>query len=249
MSESIDNIGAQIERLTLAAVGKTVEIDGRSYATAPLHDPRKPEPTPPTLKVASLRSLTDYLHSAIDDDYRAPRAEFLHVAGPDSVSLYTGIFGQFHQRVALMTAEAVVPRFPFGQFMDPEEFNTALLAQFVETPDRADVLKITGNLTTEAVQTVADDGVTQQVTARAGIQRRAEVEIKTIRTLRPYRTFAEVEQPASPFVLRLRSNGVGTLPKCALFEADGGRWRLDAIAAVKAWLMDSVQKITVGVYG
>lgn len=54
--------------------------------------------------------------------------------------------------------------------------------------------------------------------------------------LRPYRTFREVEQPASRFVLRLQSGQGDGMPKAALFEADGGAWRLTAIEAIARWL-------------
>jgi len=71
-------------------------------------------------------------------------------------------------------------------------------------------------------------GVSQSVTARAGLARVAEVPVTNPVTLRPYRTFAEVEQPASPFILRLKRKD-GEMPQCALFEADGGKWKIEAI--------------------
>jgi len=55
-------------------------------------------------------------------------------------------------------------------------------------------------------------------------------------TLRPYRTFSEVEQPASQFVFRMKTGG--SSPSCALFNADGGAWALEAIENIKRWLSD-----------
>lgn len=49
--------------------------------------------------------------------------------------------------------------------------------------------------------------------------------------LRPYRTFQEVEQPESEFLLRLDEEG-----NIGLFEADGGMWKLTARQTVKAFL-------------
>jgi hypothetical protein len=57
-------------------------------------------------------------------------------------------------------------------------------------------------------------------------------------TLAPYRTFREVEQPRSEFLFRLRNKAPDNLPECALFEADGGRWKLDAMLTIKEWLKD-----------
>ena len=49
--------------------------------------------------------------------------------------------------------------------------------------------------------------------------------------LAPYRTFLEVEQPSSSFIFRMK-NG----PRGAIFEADGGAWRNQAILNIKEYL-------------
>lgn len=238
----------EVERLTLKGA-ELVDVGGVPMSRVPLHDARPLDPEPAVLEVSTLKSFAEYALSAIDDEYRAERAQFVHVEGGTSVRLCTGLFGDRNQRVTVARAKAIVPSFPFGSFLDAESFNIAILTHFEETPDRANVLKLTGNLTTEAVQTVADDGVTQQVTARHGIARRADVEVKAILTLKPYRTFSEVAQPESPFVLRLRGGGNGESPKCALFEADGGRWKLAAVSNVKSYLSDLLSPADIAVYG
>jgi len=63
--------------------------------------------------------------------------------------------------------------------------------------------------------------------------------------LRPYRTFLEIEQPASAFVFRLRRGREGELPTCALFEADGGRWKLEAIERIRDYLKEQLSEIAV----
>lgn len=51
--------------------------------------------------------------------------------------------------------------------------------------------------------------------------------------LKPYRTFLEVDQPASDFIFRMRDNhGVD----CAIFEADGGAWEMEAMQNIKSYL-------------
>lgn len=226
----------EVADLARAAVAQTIEIGGRDYSTTPLYNPRKPEPEPDTLVVHTLQSFADYVNSADVDDYRDGRGAFVHVEGPTRVRLCTGIFGEFNQRVVVARADAIVPRIAFGQFQDPEAFIIELLALFEPTADRETVFKVVGNIQSEAVQTVADDGVTQRVTAKVGINKDATVEVQRQVLLRPYRTFPEVIQPNSPFVLRMRSGGPGRPPTCALFECDGGRWQLEAIRSVKEWL-------------
>ena len=104
------------------------------------------------------------------------------------------------------------------------------------------MLSILGNITHEAEIRVEDDGVTQSVTARAGIARVAQVDLPNPVTLQPYRTFVEVEQPESQFVLRIKADPENKLEpiKCALFPADGNRWKAVAAQNIKEWLEVSI---------
>lgn len=47
------------------------------------------------------------------------------------------------------------------------------------------------------------------------------------------------------FVLRLRQGGGGQMPTCALFEADGGAWKLRAIKSISAYLQENTEGITI----
>ena len=49
--------------------------------------------------------------------------------------------------------------------------------------------------------------------------------------LAPMRTFCEITQPVSPFVLRVQEG-----PAVALFEADAGEWRNAAVRGIKDYL-------------
>ena len=59
---------------------------------------------------------------------------------------------------------------------------------------------------------------------KTGVANLAKAKAPNPVMLRPYRTFAEVEQPASQFVFRIDKNA-----EMALFSADGGKWHLNAI--------------------
>lgn len=63
--------------------------------------------------------------------------------------------------------------------------------------------------------------------------------------LAPYRTFREVTQPLSPFVLRMKQGREGGLPTVALFEADGGKWKLDAIAFIRDFLREKIETVPI----
>jgi hypothetical protein len=233
--------GAAVDRIAelaekAARSGPIVKLDGKEYSLEALHDPRKPEPEPKPLKVATLDSFVEFVKSTHDAGYRGSRGQFVHVADPTTVRLHTGIFGEHHQRVALAEACAVVPPIAFGQFLDPEEFIIQLLVNFEQTGDRDAVQRLLSNLGNEAVRTHDDDGLSQSVTMKLGTVRRGTEVVKNPFSLTPFRSFGEVEQTPSPFLLRMRGGGPETPPRCALFECDGGRWRLYAIANVKSCL-------------
>ena len=52
----------------------------------------------------------------------------------------------------------------------------------------------------------------------------------------------EVEQPESPFILRFNENA-----NAALFEGDGGAWKLRAVENIRAWLAGKLEGCNVEV--
>ena len=52
--------------------------------------------------------------------------------------------------------------------------------------------------------------------------------------LRPYRTFAEIEQPESSYVFRIKDTDRG--PAFKLVEADGDLWKNDVMKKIKEYL-------------
>ena len=134
--------------------------------------------------------------------------------------------------------------FRFGTPLSAEEFAIALQAQFVPGVGDVEYLaRLASSITAEGATLAEDDGVSQKVTVRSGIALKDQVQVKRRVSLAPYRTFREVEQPASDFVFRVMTDAQGV--KCALFEADGGAWRLAAMASVKAWLAERITDIEV----
>ena len=77
---------------------------------------------------------------------------------------------------------------------------------------------------------------------KTGITTKDNVLVPNPVNLIPYRTFLEVEQPASDFVFRV-SEGRGGAPVSKLVAADGGVWKSQAVANVKAYLMEALKDI------
>lgn len=126
-----------------------------------------------------------------------------------------------------------------GKFMSLEEFIIGLQSRFAESDERAALLRLFSNVKNETVKVASDDGFGQTVMAKAGAVLVSEERVPNPVELTPFRTFREVMQPASSFLLRLQGGGVH-LPTVGLFEADGGAWRLIAVDRVRDWLVNEL---------
>ena len=126
------------------------------------------------------------------------------------------------QRDFIYRAVCDVPGVKTG-YMDYESFIIAMRSKFIPNDDTAYLLDLLSRINKENGVTTSDNGITQTVEARSGVSLKATVAIKPRVTLAPYRTFLEVAQPESEFVLRVSGDG-----DIGLFEADGGMWKLTA---------------------
>ena len=97
------------------------------------------------------------------------------------------------------------------------------------------LLNLLGKMSKDSGVTTKDNGVTQTVEARAGVSLKQNVEINPRVKLQPFRTFLEVAQPESEYLLRVDEDG-----RIGLFEADGGVWKLEAKRNVKEYLADAL---------
>jgi hypothetical protein len=225
-------IAEAIDRILRLAAPNTLERDGVLWSDKPFQ-PIKPL-IPPMVQVETLDGFVDLIEAPIDnvkvEDY------LIHVVSPWEVALRKRV-GDQGQRIVPVTAkyDAKLP-FQFGQFLLPETFVIGLQAGFVESDDLKYVLEIVSSLRDEKVVISNDDGVSQQVHTRAGISLKETATVKRVVNLAPRRTFTEVVQPTSRFILRLRSGREGELPSCTLFEADGGAWQREAVNSVAAYL-------------
>lgn len=79
----------------------------------------------------------------------------------------------------------------------------------------------------------AIDNVSDWNTSRKGVSLVGAEKAPNPIRLQPYRTFPEVDQPASDYIFRLRKkDGV----EMALFKTADNRWELEAINSIKDYL-------------
>lgn len=106
---------------------------------------------------------------------------------------------------------------------------------------RAVADRFAGTVTDGTITEYGDDGVSQKATVKRGVASREEKKVPSPCILRPYRTFHEVEQPASTFIFRMKSGSNG--PECALFEADGGAWKNQAMNNIRDYLIKVIKVV------
>lgn len=227
---------AYLHRQALQAEGRLVTVGERTFSTTPLHDTRVKDPEPPVVEVRTLGAVVDYLSE--NQDGLSAKEVFLHIVSPRRVEVVSHIFGEMNQRSTYLVALSPIPSLVTGIYEPVEEAVIQLMQHFTATPGREELLKLLGNVQTEAVTTRKDDGVTQKVQARAEVVGVETVEVPNPVALAPYRTFREVNQPASPFLFRLKMAQDQVL--AMLDEADGKEWELLAVERVRAWLAEQL---------
>lgn len=208
------------------------EVNGQTFSTGALH--LVEDANAKTLKVNTLTGIVDYVKSNFDQ-MEAYDTLLIQILSPTVVRLYSRLNSN-KNRDLLVEANAIIPDFDFDRFYDTENFNIKMQSCFVEDEDRNIVLKVVGNIKDDEVKTYGDDGVSQTVTAKVGVANVENVVVPNPVTLRPYRTFQQVEQPASNFVFRMKTG-----PTAALFEADGGAWENEAISTIQTYLSEMLK--------
>lgn len=233
-------IAKAIEKILSLACVEEFNYDGKCYTDKPVNPVL--DPMPQTLGLNTLDGLVDYIKT--DDWQHVESAGLIHVVDFNMVCFMARLSGNFLQRAKFARADSSPCTFNFGYWFDVENFVINMQAQFVQDDATAIILKIVGNLKDYTTCKVADDGITQTVVVKAGIVRGEYADVPNPVTLRPYRTFLEIDQPASDFVFRFRRGKEGTLPTCALFEAGGG-WKLEAIGRIRDYLGSKLPDVTI----
>lgn len=184
---------------------------------------------PDTLPLHSLDALVKLVRT------EASKVETpLYITIPNHMTVRC--FGQpqpdarFFRQVYYEAKATDVPGFQDG-FRDQEKAIIELRSRFAPGEGVDYLLDLLSRISKESGVTTSDNGVSQTVEARQGVALKATVQVRPRVPLRPFRTFQEVEQPESEFLLRLDEDG-----NIGLFEADGGMWKLAARQTIKALL-------------
>ena len=220
------------------AIEKIVELGAPNY-----HEENGYKYTDKKLNVIECPRVSELTFHTLDGLIYALKAEYKNFNGPllidvndeESVTVYSAVQSTDRKREIPYRVSAELIEIPFNLRLDYETMMITLKSKFVETPELLELVKLLGTITEENSATASDDGFTQSVVVRKGIAMKEGKTVKPIVKLKPYRTFNEVDQPESEFLVRL-SDGA----QVALYEADGGAWKLQARRNVADYLKENL---------
>lgn len=211
-------LAEMIDKIVGLKKTQTFEIGGQTYTDGDLTRIAPHVDRPRDIRVNGLDSICKLVRTELD---KINTTVFVQVKSFNTVEVITTYLSDF-SRNTLYEAVADVPGFRSG-WRDREDALIELRSLFIPGEGTAYLLDLLSKMTDENSVSTQDNGVTQTVEASSGIALKAKVEVKPRVSLCPYRTFLEVGQPESEFLLRVDpQRGIG------LFEADGGVWKLEA---------------------
>lgn len=238
---------AELARQT--KMGQTVEVAGKTFAIGRdgmfyrlITDGAIPEPA----DFSTLDGFAGYLSSE-------PEAKdcLVHVVSPTEVRALGLLEGQDKSRRRVFARakwNQEMFGFQFDNYMAAEGMTIALQTCF--QPDRGDLSDLRAfcsSIRSTKEAGIADDGVSQTVSAKAGIAAITTVPVKNPWTLAPWRTFPELDQPLSPFVLRFAQHDFQRdMHGVALFRTGNAAWYNEAVRIIVGYLTAKVTQKVIG---
>lgn len=229
----------KIEELAKPVQSEIVDAFGRkaAFASKQLYEVKaEPPAITKTTIVCTLEGFAELVRIQLDG--HQPKDFFIHVDSATQVSFNAKQADAYGRRITPIVARPVEFRgFPFGMWMGQEEFAIGLASLFADSADLEYVLGMASSITSDSTAKSEDDGFTQTVSVKKGLRLKESVSMRPRVSLAPFRIFPEVKQPESEFLFRARCDE-GKAPVLMLTEADGGVWRLEAIATIAAYLKE-----------
>ena len=225
-----------IDRIVGLAAPYTMEANGHTFCSKALVEVKADEYAPTAYEVDTLDALVKLI---LTEGLTLGRRLYVRVDSARKVTVTTtynnGELCNPYLRFPLYEAVSDVPGVTSGNLMSQERAIVELQSLYGATPDRDYLLDLLSRIDVNEGVSSVDNGVTQEVNVRTGAVLKQATPVRPIVQLQPYRTFLEVEQPVSDFLLRVSKEGEPTL-----FEADGGAWKLEAKRSIAAYLAEKL---------
>ena len=231
IKEAIEKIQEMSRSTVLTIEGHNYLFSGDSYSEV------KPDiEYPDSVILTSLDAVVQMIKTELTRDRAFPAPLFVQVPTHERIEVFTEPSDKLrYERVTAYVAKATdIPGWEAEKSMTFDTAMIALRTRFQHTVDVDYALALLNDLTTGSKVTYNDNGVATSVVTKTGVALQSNQPIRPIIKLKPYRTFQEVDQPESEFLIRINERGI------TFVEADGGMWKLAARNNIKAWLAEKL---------
>ena len=223
-----------IKKIESMAAPTIHEVDGSIFSSQQMVHIMDRKPMPRCIDLTGLDSICKMVRNEAE---HVGLKIFIQVKDYKSVSVFTEL-DEGEDRLYLYKCTADTPDVTVGRFMPYEKAVIELRSLYIPNKGTEYLLQLLSSISNESKVTSSDNGVTQQVEARSGIALNSMVKIEPRVSLQPFRTFVEVAQPESEFLLRIDERG-----EIGFFPADGGVWKLEATRNVAAYFETELQDL------
>lgn len=187
------------------------EIDGSVFASKEMVHVMDKKPMPRCIDLTGLDSICKMVRNEAE---HVGLQIFIQVKDYKSVSVFTEL-DEDEDRLYLYKCVADTPAVSTDRFLSYEKAVIELRSLYIP-----------------------NEGTKYLLQLLSGIALNSMVKIEPRVTLQPFRTFIEVEQPASEFLLRINDRG-----EIGFFPADGGVWKLEATRNVAGYFENALKDL------
>lgn len=211
-------LAKMIDKLVSLKDTRTFQINGQTYTDGSLTRIPPHVDRPRSIDVTGLDSICKLIRTELAKLDTIVMVQAVSYRTVEVMTTYQADFS----RNFLYQAKADVPGLREG-WRGREQALIELRSLFIPNAGTTYLLDLLSRMSNDDSVSTTDNGVTQTVETRQGVALKQVEEIKPRVSLQPFRTFLEVAQPESEFLLRVDAEkGIG------FFEADGGVWKLEA---------------------
>ena len=189
---------------------------------------------PDIVDLSTLQGLVDFIHSEDLHDKQ------IFILSQNRVTLMDRPTEKTLRRHLLASVSCNSERFEFDKYLRPSCLIEGLQkhSSFADDSQAAEVLKVVGNLQSEAVHTDHNDGVSQKVVVSQGTRSAGYVNFKNPIKISFYDTFSDLG-PGLPRTCNLKfKSSEGNVPLVGLFLTGDPEWVMSSRFRIRDWLSE-----------
>lgn len=232
-----------IDRITELTKPTTYNIGNTTYASTELFAVDEQPHRPKAIEFSSLDGVVQAIKTEIGRE-EIYKPLFVSIDSHKRVEVFTTYRDDNMARDVLYTATPDLPE-GYKTWSEHDDAIIMLRSRFIQNEGTEYLLGLLSRVSNDDAVTSDDNGVSQKVTATKGVALKDTYNVKGRVSLAPFRTFLEVAQPESEFILRLKQGDKEkNIPtQIGIIEADGGAWKLAAKRNIADYFREELESL------